>query len=1803
MDEKKIIEDFIDKSEGETSDTKIEKEASFGEEKEVKTQKALITGAKLPAEEVEFSDVKQYPESPFSYFETNQVNVQLNTGNVQYETTDFVLPGRDGFDVTIARRYDSGCANLEDMAPFVEDKIETGSKKNIFYTTRYGLGYGWSFVLPSIETVSYLKCSYLSLPDPMPPIIYGLTGYDYILHLEDGRSLKISRSEDRFVNHSLKDIIVITRSDTIQHPYAANVTKDYDLIIEYKNGNRDYFKSLYGDNNDRDKIIPMFFTLVARSDKFGNVICYSLNDDGGMVIVDTWGQEIRLEKTSDGRLVWKLPESNVGKACEITYHIDQASPLRLVAVTNTAGRNTWYDYYNPEEYKGSMKYCSKSKLWGDPRTEARHYLLLKSITYPNHATTQFIYGKEISIENDAGGRITNFVLTMKRDVVGDTEYNRREYDYTLDTGVNRTLGEYIQYAEVTNRPDILEKHEFDQFGQLSTKEVKHQEILVSRSKYTYSNRLITSEVNQTFDRNNESVYLEKKTFWTYSGDRKANVTRIIEEYTDDPSLNQEINTTYGDYSIVTETIRTKGSDQIREVNELDADYGLIKCHKIYQNGVLKEKTGYDYTDTNNRYRVTSEKRYFLTGSGDLEQSNTYAETNYTYSSPSSTHSRYTHNFISKEQTGIIDADGSLCAPIREEFQYDNWGRLIYKKNSKNQVSTTRYDALGRVEAEIQPMVNGHQAVNETNYNDSLNYITETDANHQKRRIQYTPFGQVSQVCLAVSNELSSADVVLQDFQYNSWGELTKVITYDGNGIKEGNIRKTECYDYDSFGRVISRAIPQAGYEETYEYNEIFTDLTDGRKYSRELKKVTGDTSAPDIVTECYKDQKGQVRKELLVGERIFTYEYDNAGNKIRKIDAGNKVERWEYDYAGRVIKTTRTESGQDRITSIQYDALGNKRFHWDETGKKTEFQYDKAGRLVQVTAPFDQRNRIVKYYYDGAGNIIWEKKAQKDGWQEIQYVYDARNRLIDTYQYLSPGNWIRTTCRYDAMNQVILRRTGDTPSGEGREVTRYAYDRFGNVTTMTDSRGCTEYYEYDKAGRLQKKTDRNKDQTVYQHDALEHLIKETVQKRTPDGMVVSDREYVYGKNGKRIREVSREFVGGKQTVLLETKYRYNRKGQLTRQEDPGNVSKDYTYDLYGNRQSFQLTREGNASPDVSLYYVYDDLYRLKQIRKSNAAGVILAEYEYDEKGNRKTLRYPQSGMETNYKYNDGNRVISVENKRQGTVISAWEYSYDVAGNILSKINRAGSAPVTISYQYDRLGRLTEEDYSGWKRTLYTYDVYSNRIKMMVEGRTKDELVSVTGYEYGLNNRLEKETKKQGKTTETYRYRYDDNGNETFRIWEKTVSTPDYPGIVKLSGDYQKETPTVYEWRHYDGFNQLIRINQDNNEITYQYRGDGLRHSTQVRKLTESQGKTNLYCWDGSDIVADVTDSSKIKTYLRGINLFASEIDHVVYYYILNEHGDVTQLWSQSGTCKASYEYDAFGVERNPDKEDENPFRYCGEYFDLSSSTYYLRARDYRPITGRFTREDTLHCAKNQLPNGQEVPDTLSLNLYTYGYNNPLSYQDPSGHFVISTTALVAMGLAAVGAVIGGFVGNHIANNVNVASQDRWKYITGGAVGGAVLGAAAGYVAGPSIATATGIGGMSVTGAGISTVTSGTVGATGFEQARQLVQNVTKNDITNLYRSVGAEEYLDIQKTGMFNLFKNTLEAKQFGLNAAETLKFANWDRSSVAVIGVQIQTEILNKIGNFTQVDVGIFKSGNVTIDRSSLDIFNKAIISIFEKY
>ena len=141
------------------------------------------------------------------------------------------------------------------------------------------------------------------------------------------------------------------------------------------------------------------------------------------------------------------------------------------------------------------------------------------------------------------------------------------------------------------------------------------------------------------------------------------------------------------------------------------------------------------------------------------------------------------------------------------------------------------------------------------------------------------------------------------------------------------------------------------------------------------------------------------------------------------------------------------------------------------------------------------------------------------------------------------------------------------------------------------------------------------------------------------------------------------------------------------------------------------------------------------------------------------------------------------------------------------------------------------------------------------------------------------------------------------------------------------------------------------------------------------------------------------TYLRGANLIARNEE----YYLFNAHGDVVNLTNASGAVTRSYAYDAFGNEKNPDENDANPFRYCGECWDSETGTYYLRARYYDPAIGRFTQQDTISYIYRKLPGERQLIDPLSLNLYTYCANAPILYCDLSGNFW--ETALDIAGLA------------------------------------------------------------------------------------------------------------------------------------------------------------------------------------------------------
>ena len=103
----------------------------------------------------------------------------------------------------------------------------------------------------------------------------------------------------------------------------------------------------------------------------------------------------------------------------------------------------------------------------------------------------------------------------------------------------------------------------------------------------------------------------------------------------------------------------------------------------------------------------------------------------------------------------------------------------------------------------------------------------------------------------------------------------------------------------------------------------------------------------------------------------------------------------------------------------------------------------------------------------------------------------------------------------------------------------------------------------------------------------------------------------------------------------------------------------------------------------------------------------------------------------------------------------------------------------------------------------------------------------------------------------------------------------------------------------------------------------------------------------------------------------------LYYYHQDEQLSTALLTDAAGRVRNYYRYDAFGGMLAGEEGISNRIRYTGQQYDEISEQYYLRARYYNPVVGRFLQED--------------VYEGDGLNLYAYCGNNPVRYYDPSGY--------------------------------------------------------------------------------------------------------------------------------------------------------------------------------------------------------------------
>lgn len=307
-----------------------------------------------------------------------------------------------------------------------------------------------------------------------------------------------------------------------------------------------------------------------------------------------------------------------------------------------------------------------------------------------------------------------------------------------------------------------------------------------------------------------------------------------------------------------------------------------------------------------------------------------------------------------------------------------------------------------------------------------------------------------------------------------------------------------------------------------------------------------------------------------------------------------------------------------------------------------------------------------------------------------------------------------------------------------------------------------------------------------------------------------------------------------------------------------------------------------------------------------------------------------------------------------------------------------------------------------------------------------------------------------------------------------------------------------EINEFNSQNQIVVTYVGDKTIRFSYNGDGIRVGKNVN------GNAEKYLYDtGNHVVLEVDENGEqTAENIYGIYNIARVIGNNSYTYLHNGHGDVVALVDSEENVVNRYTYDAFGVVITETETVDNPFRYASYWYDSETGLYYLMARYYNPVNGRFLSED---------------PARDGYNWYVYCNNTPLIYVDPNGQFIITTTALVIIGLATAGAVVGGIVGNYFAEKNGATGWEKAGYIAGGSLGGAAVGAVGGYFAAPAIVSATGVSAISVSGAGISAIASGSGAAikTTLDKAEPIIGDKINyifgkatGSIHNIQRSAG-----------------------------------------------------------------------------------------------
>jgi len=564
----------------------------------------------------------------------------------------------------------------------------------------------------------------------------------------------------------------------------------------------------------------------------------------------------------------------------------------------------------------------------------------------------------------------------------------------------------------------------------------------------------------------------------------------------------------------------------------------------------------------------------------------------------------------------------------------------------------------------------------------------------------------------LGEHIYSADGQLLKGENHTYNSLHLTSTTDAEGL-------VTHYKYDGAGRL----------EWTYKGEQKQQTLYDLLGRVSEIREWFGPgdddyTSAIknyDLLNRLIEERIQTAAGEVLYLEKTL---YDRKGNKIFK-QVGDQVTWTEYDGHGNPIKMT---NALGQVTHAIYDTnfinhLGQRALQTrttDPLGYQTIQTFDAANRLIQTERknPYQLTVALQEISYDVCGNKVRVKDhVLEEG---------KTQRVIETYYHYDQGDRL-----------MALVEASGTPE---QKITHYAYNHYGQKTTLAKPDGQFLIYTYDALGRLQtlKSSDESidyfyvydrRDEVILVEDRKNHQM--TARHYNAEGKLEAEElgnglvmhynytrsghlkqvhfpdqsriDYVY--NGVDLKEMHR--VKNEQVAYSHYNVSYNLAGQVTKAKLAGEAGEIiYHYDALGrcltiasNALTQEVPQEGyDAAGNLrtcitqgeSYQFDYDDNYQL-----NNEQGHISHHYRLDSLGNRKA----KNGE--NYSHNALNQIQQAGEE---------SFSYDANGNIRERVR----GEEKIVYTFDTLDRLTSVT-KGNQTTHYSYDPFNRRL--IAQGQT------------------------------------------------------------------------------------------------------------------------------------------------------------------------------------------------------------------------------------------------------------------------------------------------------------------------------------------------------------------------------------------------------------------------------------------------------------------------------------------------------